>query len=104
MQGELSAGTYTVETTEEPVGGLSLLAYRHVSTTIFLASREFGPASRQVVTIEPLDLDGALKRDAARGGYQSVRTVLTRRDVVASLQDRAGAAGAHERQAAAAIR
>jgi hypothetical protein len=59
-----------VETTEEPTDGLSLLAYRRVSTTIILASREFGPASRQVVTIEPLDLDAALKRDAARGGLQ----------------------------------
>jgi hypothetical protein len=46
---EQSAGTYIVETTEEPIGGLSLLAYRRVSTTIILASREFGPASRQVV-------------------------------------------------------
>ena len=82
MEGEQSAGTYTVETTEEPIGGLSLLAYRRVSTTIILASREFGPASRQVVTIEPLDLDAALKRDAARGGYRSARTVLARRDVV----------------------
>ena len=61
MEGEQSAGTYTVETTE---------AYRRVSTAIILASREFGPASRQVVTIEPLDLDVALKRDAAREGLQ----------------------------------
>jgi hypothetical protein len=89
-----------VETTEEPIGGLSLLAYRRVSTTIILASREFGPASRQVVTIEPLDLDAALKRDAASGRYRSARTVLTRRDVVLRTL---ATAGTHQRQAVAAI-
>ena len=70
MEGEQSAGTYAVETTEELIGNLSLLAYRRVSTTIILASREFGPASRQVVTIDPLDLGAALNEDAARGGLQ----------------------------------
>jgi hypothetical protein len=42
-----------VETTEEPIGGLSLLAYRRVSTT--------------------LDLDAALKRDAAKGALPERR-------------------------------
>ena len=67
VEGEHPAGTYVVETTEEPIGGLSFIAYRRVSTTIVLTSRQFGPASRQVVTIDPLDLDAALKRDAAKG-------------------------------------
>jgi hypothetical protein len=68
VEGEQPAGTYSVETTEEPIGGLSFLAYRRVSTAIVVASRQFGPASRQVVTIEPLDLDAALKRDATKAG------------------------------------
>jgi hypothetical protein len=67
VEGEHPAGAYSVETTEESLGGLSLLAYRRVSTTIVLASRQFGPASRQAVTIEPPDLDAALQRDAAKG-------------------------------------
>jgi hypothetical protein len=31
VEGEHPAGTYVVETTEEPVGGLSFIAYRRVS-------------------------------------------------------------------------
>jgi hypothetical protein len=64
VEGERPAGTYVVETTEEPIGGLSFIAYRRVSTTIILASRQFGPASRQVVTIDPQDLEAAQARDA----------------------------------------
>jgi hypothetical protein len=64
VEGEHPAGTYVVETTEEPVGGLSFIAYRRVSTTIILASRQFGPTSRQVVTIDPQDLEAAQARDA----------------------------------------
>lgn len=64
VEGEQPAGTYTVETTEEPVDGLSLLAYRRVSTTIVLPSPEYGMASRQLVTIDPRDLEAAQLRDA----------------------------------------
>ncbi len=66
VEGEQPAGTYAVETTEESIGGLSLLAYRRVSTTIVVTSRQFGAASRQVATIEPSDLDAALKVDATK--------------------------------------
>ena len=66
VEGAQPAGTYTVETAEEPIGGLSSTAYRRVSTTIELASHQFGPAARQVVTIDPLDLEAAQTRDAAR--------------------------------------
>ena len=64
VEGEHPAGTYVVETIEEPIDGLSFIAYRRVSTTIALASRRFGPTSRQVVTINPLDLVAAQARDA----------------------------------------
>ena len=70
VEGEHPAGAYSIETTEESLGGLSLLAYRRVSTTIVLASRQFGPASRQAVTIEPPDLNAALQRDAAKGASE----------------------------------
>ena len=66
VDGQQPAGTYDVETTEEPIGGLSFLAYRRVSTTIVLASRQFGLTSRQVVTIEPPDLHAAMQRDATK--------------------------------------
>ena len=42
VEGEQAAGTYAVETLEEPIEGLSFVAYRRVSTTIVL------PRSRRV--------------------------------------------------------
>jgi hypothetical protein len=66
VEGEQPPGIYAVETTEVLIDGLSFVAYRRLSTTITLASSQFGPASRQVVTIEPLDLEAAQKRDAAK--------------------------------------
>jgi hypothetical protein len=67
VEGTQPAGTYTVETIEEPIDSLSLVAYRRVSTTIVLASPKYGMASRQMVTINPLDLAAARKRDLERG-------------------------------------
>lgn len=65
IEGEQPPGIYAVETTEVPIDGLSFVAYRRVSTTIILASTQFG-RGRQVVTIDPLDLEAAQKRDAAK--------------------------------------
>jgi hypothetical protein len=75
VEDEQPAGRYVVETTEEPIDGLSFLAYRRVSTTITLASRRFGPTSRQVVTINPADLVAAQARDAI--SVQSATEELT---------------------------
>jgi hypothetical protein len=61
---QLEPGTYTVETVEEPIDGLSFLAYRRVATTIVLPSREQGDACRQVVTIDPRVLEAAKQMDA----------------------------------------
>jgi hypothetical protein len=66
VEGEQPAGTYAVETTEEPISDLSFIAYRRVSTTITLASPRLGPASRQIVAIDPNDLQAAQLRDAAK--------------------------------------
>jgi hypothetical protein len=66
VEGEQPPGIYAVETTEVPIDGLSFVAYRRVSTTIILASSQFGPGSRQVVTIDPLDLEAAQKRDVMK--------------------------------------
>ena len=61
---QIEPGTYTVETTEEAIDGLSFLAYRRVATTIVLPSREQGDACRQVVTIDPRALEAAKQKDA----------------------------------------
>ena len=65
VEGERPAGTYAIETTEAPIAGLSFLAYRRVSTTIDLPSNLSAMLSRQLVDIDPRDLEAALKRDAA---------------------------------------
>lgn len=60
----LEAGTYIVETLEEVIEGLSFVAYRRVSTTIVTAGKGYGPGARQVITIDPRDLEAAQERDA----------------------------------------
>jgi hypothetical protein len=65
VEGERPAGTYAVETIEAPIDGLSFLAYRRVSTTIELPSAFAAMMSRQVVEIDPRDLEAAEKRDVA---------------------------------------
>lgn len=67
VDGKQPAGTYTIETIEEPIDSLSFVAYRRMSTTIVLASQEYGGASRQLVTIDPSDLEAARQRDAEQG-------------------------------------
>ena len=68
------AGTYTVETDEELLPGLSFPAYRRIATLIFLRSR--GRLVEEVVNIDPLELQAAQERDAGlrtladyHGGY-----------------------------------
>ena len=67
FEGKQPAGTYTIETIEEPIDSVSFVAYRRVSTTIVLASQKYGGALRQVVTIDPSDLEAARQRDAEHG-------------------------------------
>ena len=67
VDGELVAGTYTVETEEEQLDGLSFGAYRRVATTIVLPSLGTRTRMKQVVTIDPLDLAAAQEQDTKRG-------------------------------------
>ena len=60
------AGSYTVRTDEEPIEGLSFLAYRRVATAIFLPLSRRGEGSFQAAPVTPEDLDAALARDASR--------------------------------------
>lgn len=64
---EQPAGTYTVETDEELLQGLSFDGYRRVATLIFLPSRPGAAVVGQVATIDPLELEAAQDRDAMAG-------------------------------------
>jgi len=59
------AGTYTIQTDEEPIEGLSFLAYRRVATVIFLPLRHGGPGSFQAIPVTPEAVDTAQARDAS---------------------------------------
>lgn len=58
-------GTYNVETDEELLEGLSLRAYRRILTLIHLPSSSDRPGLSRTLTIDPAELDAALKRDAS---------------------------------------
>ena len=59
------AGAYTVETDEEPIEGLSFMAYRRVATVIFLPLARGGPGSFEAVTVDPQALEAAITADKA---------------------------------------
>ena len=61
---KLEGGSYVVETLEEAIEGLSFIAYRRVSTTIEIAAKGYGQAARQVIAIDPRDLEAAQELDA----------------------------------------
>jgi hypothetical protein len=63
IDGEIAAGSYSIEVIEQPIAGLSFLAYRRVSTAIVLTTN--GGRSRQIVTIDAQDLAAAETRDAS---------------------------------------
>jgi hypothetical protein len=56
------AGNYRVDTDEELLEGLSFVAYRRVSTVMFLPAKSRRGSSVEMVTIDPLDLQA--ERDA----------------------------------------
>jgi hypothetical protein len=55
-----------VQTVDVSLDNVSFLAYRRVSTTIELPGVGSASARRQVITIDPRELEAALTRD--RGG------------------------------------
>jgi len=63
VDGIQPAGTYRIETLEVTLDNLSFLAYRRVSTTIQLPAVGTASARRQVVVIDPVDLEMALQKD-----------------------------------------
>ncbi len=75
VAGTYPPGTYDIETTEEMIDGLSFQAFRRVSTT--MTPREIDPVTRtrQLVQINPDDMEDALSRD--RQITASLRTQVT---------------------------
>lgn len=67
VEGLQPAGTYTVETEEELIEGLTFAAYRRVSTTITPQSPRAG-ALVQVLPVDPRELADARARDDAPAG------------------------------------
>ncbi len=64
VDGVQPPGTYSIETVEETLDDLSFVAYRRVSTTIVLPAVGTPSRKRQVVAIDPRDLEAAQKQDA----------------------------------------
>ena len=58
------AGTYTVETDEELLPGVSFPAYRRIASLIFLRSSGVGAVVEEIANIDPLELQAAQERDA----------------------------------------
>ena len=64
------SGTYTVDTDEELIDGLSFLAYRRVATLLRLPSISRRGGVTEIVTVDPSELEAALKNDAQRDGVR----------------------------------
>ncbi len=62
----LPAGAYIVETDEEPLEGISFLAYRRISTRLHLGGTPGSRVLDRVITINPTELDAAIKHDRMR--------------------------------------
>ena len=61
----LPAGNYIVETDEELIEGISFPAHRRILTVMHLHPKASDPGLTQTLTIDPNELDAALKRDQA---------------------------------------
>jgi hypothetical protein len=72
----LPPGPYDVETDEELLEGLSFQAYRRTLTLIHLPAKSGHPGFSRTLTIDPNELEAALKRDAASGMASPKRAPL----------------------------
>lgn len=63
--GPFPAGSYLVETDEELIPGLSFQAYRRIRTTMNVPAARGIYGALQALTIDPEELEKALRLDAA---------------------------------------
>jgi hypothetical protein len=61
------AGTYSIERIDTTLDDLSFIAYRRVSTSIMLPAVATTALQRQMILVDPLELEAALRRDAQIG-------------------------------------
>ena len=59
----LPSGTYTVDTDDELIEGLSFLAYRRIATLLHLPATSSRVGVSEIVTVSPEELEAALERD-----------------------------------------
>ena len=62
------SGTYTVDTDEEVLDGPSFVACRRLATLLHLPSTSSRVGVTEIVDIDPLELEAALKRDIQQSG------------------------------------
>jgi len=72
----LPAGVYRVETDEELLEGVSFPAYRRKLTLLHLHAKPGHPGLRQTLTIDPNELDAALKRDQEPAEIPAVTDIV----------------------------
>jgi hypothetical protein len=63
----LPAGSYEVVTDQELIEGLSFPVYRRIATTMLVPAQSF-QGSVEMLTVDPLDLAAALRRDTSTNG------------------------------------
>ena len=63
VEGMIAAGTYRIDTEEEPIDGLSFLAWRRLATFIRIPVHRSGTV--QSFLIDPKNLAAAVERDRA---------------------------------------
>ena len=64
----LPAGAYTVETEEASLATMSFLAWRRISTVLYVPGKPGRRVLARVLTVDPNELDEALERDLACAG------------------------------------
>jgi hypothetical protein len=61
LDGPQPAGTYTIETQEELLEGLSFPAYRRIGTVMLLPARPGSMVTGQAVAVDPVELDAMVR-------------------------------------------
>jgi hypothetical protein len=72
------AGSYTVETEEELLPTVLQTAYRRTTTWLTLPSHPANPGSAQIISVDPVELEAALARDAPGGWSLSAEANVDR--------------------------
>ncbi len=70
----LPAGVYCVETEEELLDSISFTAYRRKLTLIHLRPRPGHPGVHRTLTIDPKELDAAIRRDQALDKFLAIHS------------------------------